>query len=211
MRYFLIAFLFVIVSVGCTVPEYLSEEDLYSFIQDGRNGLIKEKKIGKVMIKVFYRPNDFLVWQELEGESDTSKIKNALKRYDTYFYFMMQLSVGQKDALYGLSTNQMEFNDRLQTLSFRMNQFVNLTTSDQDTIPVADFYYSRMFGFSKTNDLLFVFNNEQIGDSEWISLNTKEFGFKTGRQSFRFDVGNIESAPRLEELFQLKKLYNVKY
>ena len=151
-------------------------------------------------IKVSLRPNDLLVWQEMEGKTDTTNIREAFDRYSGYLYLMMQLSVGEKDALYALSRDQIEFNERLQVLSFRMNQFVNLTTSNADTLLVADFYYSRMFGLSTSNDVLFVFNVEDIDPVDWISFNTQEFGFGSGRQSFRFDWKEIQKVPKLEEL-----------
>lgn len=191
---------FILLLARCATPESLTEEALQAYIQDQSNGLMKVRQAAATQMKVFYRPNDFLIWQEVEGETDTTRIREAFTRYDDYLYFMMQLSVDEKDALYGLSKNQMEFNDRLQTLSFRMNQYVQLTTSNSDTIPVADAYYSRMFGLSKSNDLLFVFNKKKAKDAEWVSFHTKDFGFKTGRQSFRFNMKDIEATPKLKEL-----------
>ena len=200
MKAYIIFFTKLLLLVGCAAPEYLNEQELQAFISEESNKLARSKTIGELKMRVMYRPNDFLIWQEVEGESDTSKIREAFDRYEDYLYFMMQLSTEQKDALYGLSGNQIEFNDRLQTLSFRMNQYVNLTTSNRDTIPVADFYYSRMFGLAKSNDILFVFNRAEIGDSEWVSFNTKEFGFRSGRQSFRFAINDLNGTPKLEEL-----------
>lgn len=200
VKAYIIFFTKLLLLVGCAAPEYLNEQELQAFISEESNKLARSKTIGELKMRVMYRPNDFLIWQEVEGESDTSKIREAFDRYEDYLYFMMQLSTEQKDALYGLSGNQIEFNDRLQTLSFRMNQYVNLTTSNRDTIPVADFYYSRMFGLAKSNDILFVFNRAEIGDSEWVSFNTKEFGFRSGRQSFRFAINDLNGTPKLEEL-----------
>ena len=188
------------VLLSCSTPDYLSQKELHSYIQDESNGLSKTVQAGNITMEVNYRPNDFLIWQEVEEEEDTTQIKEALNRYHDYIYFIMQLSAGEKDALYGTTTNQMDFNDRLQTLSFRMNQHVNLTTSELDTIPVADAYYTRMFGLSKSNDILFVFNREKLGTDQWISFNTKDFGFKTGRKSFRYELEKINNAPRLLEL-----------
>ena len=203
MRY--LVFL-TIVLASCSKPDYLTKEELQTYLMDESNELSRSKKVGPLEMKVTHRPNDFLIWQEVEGESDTTAIKEAMKRYDNYLYFMMQLSAGEKDALYALSSNQADFNEKLQTLSFRMGQFVNLTTSNQDTIPVADFYYTRMFGLSSSNDILFVFNNSKVGATEWVSLNTKEFGFKSGRQSFRFDVNTMNSTPGLMELKPFESL-----
>lgn len=196
----LISSIGLVFMISCSTPEYLPKEELQQFIQDESNGLSKSVKAGDVTMKLNYRPNDFLVWQEVSDEEDTTEIRKSFNRYNDYIYFVLQLSAGEKDALYGTSANQMDFNDRLQTLSFRMNQYVNLTTSELDTIPVADAYYTRMFGLSKSNDILFVFNKEKLDQDQWISFNSKNFGFKTGRKSFRFDYNKIKKAPKLYEL-----------
>ena len=187
----------LLILLGCGTPDYLSEEALQQYVSDESNRLSKSKNVGNLNMQVTLRPSDLLVWQDVGVKEDTSDIKEAFGRYSKYLYLMMQLSVGERDALYALSKNQMEFNDRLQTLSFRMNQFANLTTSANDTLPVADFYYSRMFGLSSSNDVLFVFNVEEVKDIDWVSFNTKEFGFNSGRQSFRFDWGDIQEVPHL--------------
>ncbi len=186
--------------ISCGTPEYVSEEELYQYLENESHGLSKTVKAGPTTMKMTFRPNDFLLWQELEGERDTTKIRNTFKRYNHYMYFIMQLSVNDKDALYGTSVSQADFNEKLQTLSFRMPQYVNLTTSENDTIPLADAYYTRMFGMSSSSDVLLVFNKNEIGKDEWLSINSKEFGFKTGRKSFRFSLEEINTTPKLTEL-----------
>lgn len=205
---YVLCFMSCVLMTSCTTPDYLSEKALHEYLADENHGLSKKINAGNVTMKVTYRPADLMVWQELEGERDTSGIREAFAKYDPYCYFMMQLSSGDKDALYGTSLNQADFNEKLQTLSFRMNQFLDLTTSDHDTIPLADAHYARMFSLSKSSDVLLVFNKEQIGNQEWISVNSKEFGFKTGRRSFRFRVEDLQRAPKLTELKPYYTLYD---
>ncbi|MEQ9404089.1 MAG: hypothetical protein RIM99_10910 [Cyclobacteriaceae bacterium] len=193
-----ILILLVILS-SCQPPDYLSQKELQNYIQDTSNGLSDEQEAGSLTMKVSYRPNDFLIWQEAEGK-ELADINEIGERYGDYAYFVLQLKAGKKDALYGTSASQAEFNNKLQTLSFRMNQFVNMTTSEKDTIPVADFYYTRMFGLSKTSDILFVFNKEKISAADEVAFNIKEFGFNTGSRSFRFDTEKLNRSPKLLEL-----------
>ncbi len=190
----------MILLLGCTTPEYMEEVELQEFINKESNGLTRSIETGKVTMKMSYRPIDFMVWQEIDNEIDSAKISQAFDNYDQYLYYVMQLSAGERDALYGSAVNQSDFSDKLQTLSFRMPQYINLTTSENDTIPLADAYYSRMFGMSASSDVLLVFNKEQIKSDEWISINTQEFGFKTGRRSFRFDLKDIKNTPKLIQL-----------
>lgn len=188
--------------LGCSdTPKFLPEAELLKYIQDTDNGLKKEVQAGKVTLSVTYRPDDLLVWQEAEG-SDSTQVRAVQDQFDDYIYFLFSMSAGEKDALYGLSQDQATFSENLQTMSFRMAEYVTLTTSNQDTIPVGDFVYNRTFGLSKSNDFLFVFNSEKLPNEPngWISFNVKEFGFRTGRRSFRFDMANIRRTPRLKEL-----------
>lgn len=192
--------------ISCSSPSTLSEQDLYAYIKDEANGLSKQRTANGVTMQVSYRPDDFMLWQELEGEQDSAQIAKVFDRYSHYLYFTMRLSAGNKDALYGTSVNQADFNEKLQTLSFRMGQYVSLVTSNKDTIPVADSHYSRLFGMSKSNDILFVFNEEKVADAEWVAFRTQEFGFRTGTQTLRFQVADIEATPLLEELEDFRAL-----
>ncbi|MEQ8627857.1 hypothetical protein [Ekhidna sp.] len=185
---------------SCTTPEYLPEKELYEYLGDENHGVSRTINTGGVTMKMTYRPNDFLIWQELDGEEDSARIKEVVNNYSQYLYFVMQLQAGEQDALYGTAADQSDFSDKLQTLSFRMPQYINMTTAEQDTIPLADAYYSRMFGMSKSSDVLLVFNAEQVNDDEWISINSKEFGFKTGRRSFRFRLEDLRNTPKLTQL-----------
>ena len=195
-----LSILCMVVLSSCATPEYLPEKELHQYLQDEDHGLSKSVQAGALTMKMTFRPTDFLLWQELEGEEDSTKIRQAFKNYNDYVYFVLQLSVKDKDALYGTSSNQADFNEKLQTLSFRMQQYINMTTSEYDTIPLADAYYTRMFGMSQSSDVLLVFNREDIVDDEWLSINSKEFGFKTGRKSFRFLQDNIQKTPKLTKL-----------
>lgn len=184
---------------ACTLPEYLEEEALQAYIQDTSNGVSKIRQTGQVTMQVTYRPIDFLVQQEMGERTDPMEVKQLVDRYRDYIYFVLQLSVGERDALYGASANQAVFSERLQTLAYRMNRFINLTTISNDTIPVADFFYSRTFGISHSTDVLLVFNKQELVDKDFY-FNVREFGFNTGNQSFPFKAKNILSTPKLNTL-----------
>ena len=205
MRVIKLSFLIgLVVLVSCENPAQLSEKELTEFVNDPANGVSKTIQAGKMEMKVTLRPNDFLVYQEVGEEGSKEDIAEASKRYDDYLYLMLSLSAGEKDALYGLSQDQGVFSENLQVLSFRMGQYVTLTTSKQDTIPVGDYIFNRTFGLSKSNDLMFVFNREKISEEGWVSFNIGEFGMSTGRRNFRFELDDIYAVPTLEELELLK-------
>jgi len=179
-------------------PEYLNQQELNAFLQETSNGLSKEKEQGDIKVKVTYRPTDLLVAQELGKDYDVEKATALQGKYGAYAYFMVNMEVGGQDALYGTSTGQSDFSSKLQALSFAMADYVNLTTSSQDTIPVADYAFPRTFGLSKSTNLMFVFSKEKMQGKEWISFNLNEFGLKSGDQRFRFKLSDLENIPKLK-------------
>jgi hypothetical protein len=89
----------------------------------------------------------------------------------------------------------MQYGDLVQTLSFRMGDYVTLTTDANDTIPVSDFVLNRTYGFSNSTDLLFVFDRKKAEEKEWVQFNLNECGLGIGNQHFRFKMDDIKSIP----------------
>ncbi len=185
---------------GCSTPENLPEIELDEFITNESNGVSKNVDIGEINVKVTFKPSDMAIWKDVENESDPTKIKTAFDYHNQYCYFVMKLSTGGRDALYGASHGHEDFTEKLHTLSFRMKDFINITTSDKDTIQLADAYYSRIFGKGKTSDVVLLFEKERIQDVSWLSINVQEFGFDTGDISFCFNLADINNVPGLLEL-----------
>lgn len=182
---------------GCTGVASLPEDELGKYVLDIDNGLIKKREVGGLNIEVYYKPTGLLVAQELDGEKDSVSYQQLYEKYGKYAYFILDLSSNNKNALYQ-SGSYDRFSENLQTLAFRMDQYVNLTTSALDTIPVADFIYPRLYGMSSSATVMFVFNKEKVDSSDWVSFNLSEFGMGSGNQVFHFDVDDLKKAPRLK-------------
>jgi hypothetical protein len=194
-KLFFIATLFIWALYGCE-SKRLSQNQYTEYISDESNGLTKSVDIGNTTVGVSYRPTDLWVLQELGDSPMTEeKINDARKKYSPNIYFILSLTTDDKEALH---QSGQQYSDLLQTLSFRMNEYVSLTTSSNDTIPVGDFILNRTYGMSGSTDILFVFNKEKAKDSNWIQFNLNEFGLGIGNQRFRFDINDIENSPQVE-------------
>ena len=193
---------------GCTTADYLQKEELHEYLGDEANGLSQSIDNGTVNLRLTYCPSDLMIWREVEDRPDVEAFEQVSGSYNDYLYFTMQLTAGGRDALYGTSVDQADFNEKLQTLSFRLQQYINLTTSQRDTIPLADAHFTRTFGKSSSNDVLLVFSREKTADADWIAINSQEFGFRTGRRSFRFSLEKINNTPKLAEL---RPFYAIKH
>jgi len=192
---FISAFLYLLIA-GCT-SRHLSGEELTAFVADESHGLSKSVTAGNnVTVKVTYRPTDLWVYQEIgKHNATTQQIDTLRKKYSQYLYFILSLSANNKEALHQAASDQ--YGDLVQTLSFRMNNYVTLTTSANDSIPVGDFMLNRTYGMSNSTDLLFVFTKEKAKGKDWIQFNLNEFGLDIGNQRFRFEMSDLENIPEV--------------
>lgn len=190
-------FLMAAALTACSSPGHLTPEELTKYIANEDNGLIKKAEINDTKIEVTYRPTDLWVHQELDSEAaDTAKVSELRNKYSSYYYFIVSLSRNNKEALHQAGDFG-TYSELVQTMSFRMAEYVTLTTARQDTIPVGDFMLNRTYGLSPATDLLFVFSKEKAKDKEWVQFNLNEFGLGIGNQRFRFRTKDIENAPKI--------------
>jgi len=194
-----------IYNIACS-SDYLTEDELQKHISDESNGLSVKKEVNGFDVKATYRPTDLLVLQEAGGklEIPESRYDELKKKYDPYYYFILSLSKDNKEALYA-SGGYGQFSELVQTLSFRMGQYTNATTSESDTIPVADYVFPRTYGMGASTNLMFVFDKTDTKGDEWFQFNLSEFGMGLGRQNFRFRIEELESAPHLKFKFKEEK------
>jgi hypothetical protein len=192
--------LFSVLLTACSsTPEYLSPQELNKFILAEENGLKKVTEINGYRIEVINRPTDLWVHQEVGDEPVAEATLTQLrKKYSTYYYFIVSLSKNNKEALHQLEGGMGQYSELVQTLSFRMADYANLTTSAQDTIPVGDAMLNRTYGLSASTDLLFVFNKTKAEGKDWVQFNLNEFGMGVGNQRFRFKTKDIETVPQID-------------
>ncbi len=183
---------------ACT-PSYLSEQELQAYVQESES-LSKTKAYKGYQIVVTYRPNDLLIAQELGGQEASSftQLQALRKKYKDYYYFILSLSKDDKEALYSSGGGQDQFSEMIQTLSFRMASYVNMTTAGRDTIEVADYVFPRTYGMGGATNLMFVFSKKEAEDDEWVQFNLKEFGMGLGNKTFRFRKDHLENVPKID-------------
>jgi hypothetical protein len=196
MKGFYCLMFYVLCLCSCSTSEYLTPDELAVFVRQKEHGLCKVVEKGGVKLEVIYRPTDLLVGQELENPIDTTAINRLRKKYSSHYYFILSLSKDNKEALH--QTENLEtYSDLVETMSFRMPEYVSLTTSNSDTIAVSDFMLNRTFGMSASTDILFAFDKEKSKNKEWVQFNLDEIGLGAGDQTFRFRVKDLENVPQI--------------
>lgn len=186
---------------SCTPKKYTPETLTQKLMEEG-SGYHQTEEVGGVKIDITYRPTDLWVYQETDNlVVDAVELDRLRKKYDNYYYFIVGLSKNKKEALHQAGSME-QYSELVQTLSFRMGEYVTLTTSARDTIPTADFMLNRTYGMSDATEILFVFNKEKAKDQKWVQFNLNEFGMGIGNQRFRFERELLDTPPTLD--FQLK-------
>lgn len=187
-----------LLAISCS-PEFVTPEELQAYVLDGDNGLRKTIAVNDYKVEVTYRPTDLWVKQELgNNPASADAIEKLRKKYDSYYYFILSLSRNNKEALHSLDGGMTQYSELVQTMSFRMTDYVTMTTNANDTIPVGDFILNRTYGMSPSTDLLFVFNKEKALKKDWIQFNLNEFGLEVGNLRFRFNQGDLQRAPHIK-------------
>lgn len=176
-------------------------EDLRRYVEDESNGCSKSITKDGSVIRVSYRPTDLLIAQEISDERlDAETISQLKKKYSQYYYFVVSVSIAGNEAIHnGLRANN--YDNIVRTMSFRMQDYISLTTSLSDTVSFADALMDRTYGLARSTNLLLAFKRSDFGhDAEWMDVNVKEFGVGVGNNSFRFRLKDIEQASMLSSI-----------
>jgi hypothetical protein len=193
-------YVFLIVILGCSgcqTRDFDSPDELRKFIRDEEYGLSKTVKPGAFSVRVTYLPTDLMVYQELNAvKADPLLIETLRKKYGAHHYFLMEISKDSREALV-MDNDSEVFGDLVNTLSFRMGQFVSMTSVKSDTLMLEDFILDRTYGMASSTNLMFVFKKKQLAEQQF-SFNLKEFGLHTGDQKFRFFKKDIDNVPTLK-------------
>ncbi|NOS93653.1 MAG: hypothetical protein HOP30_17180 [Cyclobacteriaceae bacterium] len=189
----------LLVTFGSCAKQKVSEEELKKYIRDVDNGLRQSIKAGEFAVEATYQPTDLFVLRELgSSKADTASLNKWHKKYGGHYYFILSISKNGKEAITPTQMPYDEFSDLLQTVSFRLGEYINMTTAKQDTIPLADFIYNRTFGMATGSDILMVFDKKKAAQTDWVQINLKELGLGLGTQNFRFDRERLDEAPEID-------------
>lgn len=188
--------------IGCNSPE-MTPEHLTAWVADEENHLTLSQQYRGYDIRVTYKPQDLLIAQELDAAASMSDLATLEEKYKDHLYFILALSKGGKEAADASSASE-EFSELIRILSFRMADYVNITTSGGDTVHVADYVFPRTYGMSEATTLMFAFPKDKTADDQWLQLNLKEFGPGLGIRTFRFELNDINSVPKIAAIEQLK-------
>lgn len=191
-QYFLLLLCVSVGVTGCMSDHQYSIPELTDYVNDESHGLKKSVLRNGINLTVSLKPSDILTAQEIKTSS--MPIDSLKPKYDHHLYFVLSLSSDNHESLSPASLSN--YNEVLNTLSFRMADYVSLSISEKKFAPL-DFMMDRTYGRANATEILFVFEKPDQVDKEKCTITIKEFGLNVGRQSFEFSGADIENLPRI--------------
>tara|TARA_R110002072_G_scaffold7503_2_gene40921 strand:+ start:720021 stop:720629 length:609 start_codon:yes stop_codon:yes gene_type:complete len=184
---------------SCNSPSFSSKEEMLQHIKNPENGYYYEKTVNGIDFSLLYRPTDLIISQFLDADSTMTAVKRDSLRnhYGEYLYFNLSFSAKGRDILTSVPRNKNEYGALVNTFSFGMRDIVHLYTEDNDTLPLYDFNFPRMYGLSKATSVLLVYPKPNITTNDHFFISIEDFGLQTGEVRFKLKKNIIENQPTL--------------
>ena len=194
-----IFFAALLILISCSTNSFESKEALLEYITNPKNGYFFQKNVNGVDFSLLYRPTDLLVLQELGDKKGEPKIIDSLRsHYNKYLYFILSMSKNDQELLNSVAGDRQKFGAMVNELAFGMENKVHFYTEKKDTIPLTDFIYPRMYGMSRSTDILFVYSKSNIPESKELNFTIEDLGFYTGETQFKIPYKKIEHQPQID-------------
>jgi hypothetical protein len=181
---------------GCHPTELDSADELTLFLEEPGNNLIRHAASNGYEISITYTPVDLLIYLDTHGEpADHERIQHLQQKYSDRYHFKISFSRHNHDILRQLDADQQS--RLLQVLSYGMQDFVYLTTSSGEVIPLANFFPGKIKSSGNSTDLFLEFDKQKSSGVEWIKISVSDFGLGTGELEYVFKVEDLENVPRI--------------
>lgn len=188
----IILFLGLAFLTSCDQKAFDSNQELIAYVKNENNGYRVNKSIRGIDMSIMYRPTDLLVEQKTDSQTSKKEIDSLRIKYSQYLYFNLNLSKGGNELLSAIPNDNNEFGEMVNQLSFGMNKVIHLYSSKKDTIQLVDYVYPRMYGLSKSTELLLIYPRDpKITNAESFTISIDDIGLKTGEVKFKFNTSIV--------------------
>ena len=187
-----------LIIISCQNRTFDGEQELWRYLKDESNKYIQHKTVNGIDFSLLYKPTDILVQQELENSQNKQEIRKLREKYSQYMYLALSMSRNNQELLSTAPKNRNDFGAMVNQLAFGMSSKVHLYTQQKDTLELVDFVYPRMYGMTKTTDVLFVYpRNEKYLADKYIYFTIEDLGLNTGEVKFKIPIDKINHEPKI--------------
>lgn len=213
IRILSIVSLFFFVSIAVTSCKFRPREletykEYKTWMVDPENGLSKTKYVNGLKLTVKYLPTDYLVYQDLQGNSDINIVDSLRSRYSQSHTFLLNIApdARDKDMPQGASVMTRDIKDmedyklRSLIMNFDMQHYVSIKNGDLEFVPVLA-EMENTYDLTKDRTIYLVFSDKANGDllkGETLDFIFEDEIFATGLNHFKFDAEDIREVPALK-------------
>ncbi|CAL2065077.1 hypothetical protein [Tenacibaculum sp. 190524A05c] len=198
MKNNILILILTIIFMSCSSKSFDDKEKLWEYLRDSENGYLHTKNVNGYDFSIVYKPTDLMVTQELGQEYTKEDVEKFRKKYKKYIYFTLSMSRDNKELLSSTPKNRQEFGAMVNNLAFGMGEKVHVYTTKKDTLELLDYVYPRMYGMSKSTDMLFVYpRDENYLQDEYLNITVGDLGTYTGEVKFKIPTQKIKNEPKI--------------
>ena len=204
---------FVLISMfffaGCGQGHIDSEKDLYAWMNNEDNGLVKTKYINGIKLTVKYLPPAYLAYKEwVTTEMENSHYQELLKIYENSRTFLLTIGPDDRkvegaDVMFYNVLNEKDYKQRVQDLNFDIGKYISLNIKDQPMAPRLH-TLENTYGLGKHRNIYLVFADDGADGSlltaEKLDFKFSDEIFLTGISHFVFNKQDLDGLPELKFL-----------
>ncbi len=194
----------MMIFLSCT-KQFHSEQEMYEWINDPANGLVKERITGDIKIRAKYLPPEVLVYRELSRSSDYSQQeKDSLFSYYRHTRtFILEIGTVKmdEDIMFNKVHAVEEFKQRAEQLNFYIGEYLSLITEQKEYAPSLT-NLENTYGMSTSRNIIAVFAPEkeknELMEADKLTLKFDDEIFSTGMNHFVFNKKEINNIPEIK-------------
>lgn len=187
--------------------EVHSFREYVEYLSDPDNGLVKERFVNGLKLRVKYLPPDYMAYQELSKDNGwTREAHDSLRSYYAEC-FNVVLSIGPDDEtatgdimMAGVRSYE-DYANNVYDMNFSMERFISLKADSREYKPVLS-TLENVYGLQQHRNIVLAFVDNHRGEdlrrSETLDVVFRDELFRTGINHFVFLQSDVQSVPQLK-------------
>lgn len=187
---------------GCKKNNELDRSELLHWVESEENLLTRKHKEKDIDYIATYCPVSYMIAKEFKANNiEESTFKQRSKDLEGFEYFKLRIQRNnskEEVLLYNIS-NQQEYTDRIDYLSYGFEENVILVRNNfQDTLFPALFHFERTYGIVPYIDFVFSFKKDTACKDQRMQLVINDNVFGKGIFSYDFNRADLNNAPKFK-------------
>lgn len=189
--------------LSCRQGSISEPKEYLSYLADPENGLVKEKSVAGMKIKVKYLPEDYLVYNMVK---EVPNLKDSYRdsiagTYKHSLTFMINIGPDENEEFdvtrVGVE-NYQEFAERIEEMSFNAQNWISVNVDNREYHPVIA-RLENINALEKSRNFIVVFNSTKGSSNDLakndICLSYDDELFNTGMSKFIFKAEDLKKLP----------------